>query len=64
MNENQKMWIALGKTVFKYLVICFIWNMLELVLYGMRITSVEDTIISFILYYYIFQSEYRKLDML
>ena len=41
----------------KWLLVCELWNLLEICYYGMLKTSREDSIISLILFYYILKSQ-------
>lgn len=60
MSENEIREYALMKATFKGLLICMIWQGLELWFYGTTRPSNEDTIIGFFLWYYIVRCEYMK----
>ena len=53
MSENEIREYALMKATFKWLLIGMLWQGLELWFYGTTRPSNEDTIIGFLLWYYI-----------
>ncbi len=60
MSENEIREYALMKATFKWLLISMLWQGLELWFYGTTRPSNEDTIIGFILWYYIIRYEFLK----
>ena len=65
MNEKQKRELrARLRAGLEFILISLLWGGLEIFLYRESRGSLEDTIISLILYYYIEQCELRKLDLL
>ena len=62
-SQREKKEFATLRAGFKYILISLLWVGLEWVLYGEPRPSTEDTIISFFLFWYIDQCEFRKLDL-
>lgn len=60
MSENEIREYALMKATFKWLLIGMLWQGLELWFYGTTRPSNEDTIIGFLLWYYIVRCECMK----
>lgn len=60
MSENEIREYALMKATFKWLLIGMLWQGLELWFYGTTRPSNEDTIIGFVLWYYIIRYEFLK----
>lgn len=63
MNEKQKKQLATLKAMFKWLLIALLWQGLEWLMYREPRPSTEDTIIGFIIFYYIDKSEFLKLGL-
>lgn len=43
----------------KFMIICFIWNLLEVKMYGIVQEGAVDNLVAFILYYFILKSEFH-----
>lgn len=62
-KEKRKL-LATLRAMLKFIFISLLWGWLEWIYYRETRGSLEDTIIGFILFHYIEQCEYRKLDLL
>ena len=60
-SSDDKMYKIYWKAFWKFVLITFLWRGMEFLLYGQPTESAEDTIIGIFLWYYIFQSERRKV---
>jgi len=63
MSDKRKRELATLRAMFKWLLIAILWQGLEWLMYGEPRPSTEDTIIGFIIFYYIDKSEFLKLGL-